>query len=506
MRTFTAILIVAILLTTRLGWCDDGLQIPPAPDWARHLVIYEVATKAFTSPNGPESGTFKSLKERVPYLAKLGINGVWLAGWNLASNDHFFGVWTQYATIDPSKLDPSLGTEQDFKDLISELHRYGIKIFLDSTEHGLTNDSPIVKKHPEWFHGGTWGMTNFDWKNKNGPHPDLDKWWVGYWMRWITEFHIDGARLDLAMGKPAVWAGIKRQAAAAGHPIVVFHEHVNWPDPVSDFSQREIWLLRRLAGPDDLDPFRQYRLGSVSHWIDIAKQFDPGVKDKEIQSIQLSCHDNYSYSAEGSPCYFGYYLFAPANFIFMSGEEFDATFKPLPRLRPDLYGKQPPGPQSVWLYGSWIQWDQLKEGKHARMLDAVTRLMEIRKQESDLVFACGRGVVANIADINVQLKGANADAPTLASVAKPYVLWNDHHAFVVGGDTDPDRSLNFRWNVPVDKFHWETAKYKVSDLWGSRAERIMSAADLAHMDLTIGPDGSPHGGLALFEIQPVGSN
>lgn len=458
----------------------EKLQAPPAPDWARNLIIYEIATKAFTSPNGPESGTFVSLKERVPYLAGLGINAVWLTGWNLA-NDHFFGIWSQYATIDPSKLDPSLGTDEDFKSLIAELHKYGIKIFLDSTEHGVVSDSPLVKQHANWFHGGSWRMADYDWKDKNGPHPDLDQWWIGYWMRWITEFGIDGARLDVEMGKPPVWAEIKRRAAAAGHPIAIISEALS-SDPISDFGQRTIPLPLRLDGPMQTD---------------LAKLFG-GAPAEKIQSLQLSSHDYPEYAAAGSPFYFGYYLFAPANYIFMSGEEFGAEFKALPRLSPDLYGEKPPGPKSKWLYGCWLQWDQLQEKEHAAMLAAVKRLIAIRNRESDLVRACGHGVAANIVDID-------STAPNDAgeTFARPYLLWNQHHALLVGGHTNTARSVSFTWILPVDKLAWNTTSYKITDLWGTRGAKVISAAGLAKMDVTIGPDRTPDGGLALFEIEPA---
>ncbi|MDR0385690.1 MAG: hypothetical protein LBH60_06405, partial [Prevotellaceae bacterium] len=39
-----------------------------SPEWAKDLIIYEIATRAFTSPNGPESGCFKSTQEKLPYL------------------------------------------------------------------------------------------------------------------------------------------------------------------------------------------------------------------------------------------------------------------------------------------------------------------------------------------------------------------------------------------------------------------------------------------------------
>ena len=470
--------LIGVLCVSGRG--DQG-QNPPPPDWARNLVIYEIATKGFTSPHGPESGTFRSLKERVPYLADLGINAIWLTGWNLANN-HFFGIWSQYATIDPSRLDPSLGTAQDFKELIAELHKHGIKVFLDSTEHGVVDESPLIKEHPAWFTKGTWGMTDYDWRDKNGPHPDLDQWWIGYWVRWITEFGIDGARLDVAVGKPALWAEIKRRAAAAGHPIVVFCEG-GGRDPVSDFHQPNSPAL-------DLAK------------IDMGKMFGDTDQGDVIKSVLLSSHDYSGYVARGSRFHFGYLLFAPANFLFMSGEEFDAAFKPLPRLTPDLYGEKAPGPHSLWLYGAWMQWDQLGEKKHADMLGDVKRLIGIRREYGDLVRACGHGVVANIADVDSKLADADKDR-SATTFSRPYVMWNEHHALLVGGHTDANRSFSFLWDVPVDRFGWKSGSYKVTDLWGNRGVKVMDAAALAKMDVTIGPDRTTDGGLAVFEIEPA---
>ena len=50
--------------------------ITDAPEELEHLIVYELATKNFTSPNGSESGTFASTEEKSPYLQKLGINAI----------------------------------------------------------------------------------------------------------------------------------------------------------------------------------------------------------------------------------------------------------------------------------------------------------------------------------------------------------------------------------------------------------------------------------------------
>ena len=92
---------------------------PASPEWMKDLIIYEVATKGFTSPHGPESGTFHSLRAQFAYLEELGITGIWLAGYSLCDPHHFYNIWTQYAVIEPDKFDPTLGTAAKISKLSS---------------------------------------------------------------------------------------------------------------------------------------------------------------------------------------------------------------------------------------------------------------------------------------------------------------------------------------------------------------------------------------------------
>src|ERR1035437_7463864 len=231
--------ILAAIAQTRPGNTSRKLAHviqPASPEWMKDLVIYEVATKGFTSPNGPESGTFNSLREKLAYLQELGITGIWLTGYSLCDAHHFFNIWTQYAVIEPDKFDPTLGTAEEFKALIREAHRRGIKVFLDVITHGLMEDSPVIKQHPEWFRGGSWGMTDFDW---TGGHTDLDDWWVKIYTEYVTVHGVDGYRLDVSIYRPDLWERIRKNAAAAGHPIVIWEEANSVIPGVTDFSQRE---------------------------------------------------------------------------------------------------------------------------------------------------------------------------------------------------------------------------------------------------------------------------
>lgn len=209
-------------------------ELTQAPAWINNLILYEIATKGFTSPNGPASGAFDSLREKLPYLRDLGITGIWLTGHSRSDPKHFYNIWTQYACILPDQLDPSLGDGASFKRLIEAAHGVGINVLLDVITHGVMSDSPLIAQHPAWFKGGSWGMTDFDW---TGDHPDLDDWWVACWVRYVEEFGIDGYRLDVATYRPDLWSRIRKRCAASGHPIVVLCELGPAYSGASDFIQ-----------------------------------------------------------------------------------------------------------------------------------------------------------------------------------------------------------------------------------------------------------------------------
>jgi hypothetical protein len=222
-----------------------------SPPWTRDLVIYEIAPKAFTSPNGPESGTFRSLQSRLSYLEDLGVTGIWLTGHSLADPHHFYNIWTQYAVIEPDRIDPTLGTSADFKGLIDDAHAHGIKVFLDVIDHGVTNDSSLLRTHPEWFRGGSWGMADFDY---SGGHTDFDDWWVRIWTDYVLRYGVDGFRLDTNTPRPDLWARIRANAFAAGHQIVIFEENNGAIPGVTDFSQQDNRLFYQTlaaSGPDE---------------------------------------------------------------------------------------------------------------------------------------------------------------------------------------------------------------------------------------------------------------
>jgi len=590
------LLIMLLPYVTKANVPADSLR----PDWARDLVIYEVAIKGFTSPNGPESGTFRSLKDKMIYLENLGVNAIWLTGHSIADPKHFYGIWTQYACIEPDKLDPSLGTEQDFKDMINEAHSCGIRILLDTIEHGVMNYSPLIKKYPNWFKGGSWGMTDYDWQ---GNHPDLEEWWVNMWTKVVLDWGVDGFRCDCGLHRPDLWLEIKRRCASAGKPIFILGE--SGVEKISDACQRDIMLFNQRAGlldkhsvltnlvsvkdlyhksfeddetffrcevlyqdgarvfdsgrggplrisflgsgEDDIGTWEREKDGMLdwkwlikgveldrpiknvlvdcpgrswtwrfegSGWQLAVTQVDDGLQvsggdplpGPKLRVISPSCHDSgwdgfpagkNPYSVQGSRFVFGYgVLFAPAIPIFMSGEEFDADYKPLPDLTPDLYGKGKAG-TGTWLYGSWLQWDQLSEKKHNDMLKDVKRMLAIRREHRDLIHA--------VSPDNVDIKLTAVPIQFEKELPVPYVLSNSRRALLVIGNPT-NQYIDVELNITLKQLNLPkaTKTIKVLELWPTEQKaRQMTARDLLNYSCTVPADRNLGGGLWIVRFEPV---
>jgi hypothetical protein len=577
---------------------------PPSPNWLKDLVLYEIATKGFTSPNGPESGTFASLREKLPYLEELGVTGLWLSGYSICDPHHFYNIWTQYAVIQPDQLDPALGTADEFKSLIDDAHRRGMKVILDVITHGVMKDSPLIRQHPSWFRGGSWGMKDYDW---TGGHLDLDDWWVKVFSDHVTKYGVDGFRLDVDIFRPDLWERIRRNAAAAGHPIAICDETSAAIRSVSDFSQHDNFVTQavdhrlmneviawdmpgfydrkygrggdyevevryqdcevakgstkgdgqvgvRLAGlaesrigrrigefdkPDGLpnvkivlDNIARKPIDNIIVRSDadetwairpagwavkplLADGFDVStpVLGPKVDlyfatlswgpSIQLSCHDNgwegfpldkNPYVAHGSRAMFGYsFLFTPMLPVFFGGEEFDANFHPLPNLSPHLYGGKEAG-KGRWLYGSMLDWNELKEPRHKDMFEDVRRMLSIRKQNAGALAMTPGGTEPKLRAVE---HTSNIKVPV------PYLRWDDRSAVLVAVNRSREQDASIKISLTLSGTGLEDREhYTVTDLWSDSSRKARTASDLKQFECAVKRDGTRGGGLAVFRIEP----
>ena len=88
-------------------------------------VYYEIFVRAFRDSNGDHIGDFKGVEEAVPYLADLGITGIWLMPITGSGSAHGYDVVDYYA------VNSDYGTMEDFESMLATCHEYGIEVIMD---------------------------------------------------------------------------------------------------------------------------------------------------------------------------------------------------------------------------------------------------------------------------------------------------------------------------------------------------------------------------------------
>jgi alpha-glucosidase len=97
----------------------------PAPWWAS-AVFYQVYPRSFVDGNGDGTGDLIGLRERLGYLAELGVDAIWLSPFYRSPMAD-----GGYDVADPCDVDPMFGTLADFDAMLAEAHALGIKVTVD---------------------------------------------------------------------------------------------------------------------------------------------------------------------------------------------------------------------------------------------------------------------------------------------------------------------------------------------------------------------------------------
>ncbi|UWR21905.1 alpha-amylase family glycosyl hydrolase [Sulfitobacter sp. S190] len=108
-------------------------------NWWRGGVIYQIYPRSFQDSNADGIGDLPGITARMPYIASLGIDAIWISPF-FTSPMKDFG----YDVSDYCDVDPIFGTLADFDALIAAAQQHGVKVMIDVV---LSHTSD---RHP-WF-------------------------------------------------------------------------------------------------------------------------------------------------------------------------------------------------------------------------------------------------------------------------------------------------------------------------------------------------------------------
>jgi len=196
-------------------WAHEFDPLRPIPSRLEDMVIYELHVGALGFHRGG-AGTLEDAMAFLDYLADLGVNAVEL----LPLSEFEGGVGFGYGTSHYYAIEYSGGGRDQFKFFVRECHRRGLAVILDVVYNHYTHDA----ERAEWMYDSTANEKNlyywyqgspFDWPGDNPPGHGgyLDNGSTGYDPNFrseivrqmfigsaamlVTEFHVDGFRMDL---------------------------------------------------------------------------------------------------------------------------------------------------------------------------------------------------------------------------------------------------------------------------------------------------------------------
>ena len=178
------------------------LQARNARDWVRDGVVYEIYPRAFSA-----SGDFNGVTARLDQLKDLGVNILWLMPIHPIGQEKKKGsIGSPYAVRDYYGINPDYGSKEDFKRLISEAHRRGMKVIIDIVANHTSWDN-VMMKNPDYYERNAAGQITYphDWSDVaelNYKNPQLRQYMTDMLKYWVREFDLDGFRCDVAEEVP----------------------------------------------------------------------------------------------------------------------------------------------------------------------------------------------------------------------------------------------------------------------------------------------------------------
>jgi starch synthase (maltosyl-transferring) len=216
------------------------------PDKARFSTWYEMFPRSCAAVPG-QHGTFKDCEARLPYLARMGFDVLYLPPIHPIGQVHRKGknnatVATPDGPGSPwaigsaagghTAIHPQLGTLDDFRNLIAKAQEYGIAIALDIAFQ-CAPDHPYVQEHPEWFRWRPDGTVQYA-ENPPKKYEDIYPFdfdtphWQALWeeLKRVVCFWIEQGvrifRVDNPHTKPLrFWEWLINEIKAS-HPEVIF--------------------------------------------------------------------------------------------------------------------------------------------------------------------------------------------------------------------------------------------------------------------------------------------
>jgi 1,4-alpha-glucan branching enzyme len=216
----------------------------------RNLIIYELLLRDFT-----DAHNWQTMIDTLSYLQRLGVNTIELMPVNEFEGNDSWGYNPSFYFA-PDKY---YGTKNKLKQFIDSCHKKQIAVILDMVPNHSFGQSPLVQLY--WNSALNRPAANNPWFNEVQPHAfgfgqDFNHekavtkyYWERIFYHWLSEYKIDGYRLDFTKGLT------QKPSANDGQFSAYDQSRINilkqYADSINKYHPDSYLILEHLAAKDE---------------------------------------------------------------------------------------------------------------------------------------------------------------------------------------------------------------------------------------------------------------
>ncbi|APX72749.1 alpha-amylase family glycosyl hydrolase [Companilactobacillus allii] len=197
--------------------------------------------------NHTKEGTLRALVSDLDRIKNLGTDYIWLLPINpIGEVDRKGTLGSPYSIKDYRKIEPTLGTWDDFEYLAKEIHDRDMKLMIDIVYNHTSRDSVLLKTHPEWFlrdDSGKLFPKNPDWSDVAELDYDNKDLWE-YQIETLKQYAkvVDGFRCDVAPQVPIKFWEQARQSVSEVKENILWLAETTGGDYIKVQRDKGFWM------------------------------------------------------------------------------------------------------------------------------------------------------------------------------------------------------------------------------------------------------------------------
>ena len=277
-------------------------MVKTVPAWLMDKVIYQIFLRSFT-----KEGTIKAATKRLPRVAELGVDIVYLCPFFTEDDDMNEEFWSErqagcgsrnpknpYRIKDYYNIDEEYGNNDDLHEFISTARNLNLKVMFDLVYYHCGPKAVFIKDNPDFvkrLEDGSMAKGGFHFPILNFDNPELREYLIKNMEYLMNEFQVDGFRCDIATSVPLdFWEKARKRIEKINPDVFMLSEGDGVNEQVKAFDLNYTWGFT--GNLIDVYSGKKPATTIIKQWHEMKKNYAKGTRFIRYFDNHDLTHDN----------------------------------------------------------------------------------------------------------------------------------------------------------------------------------------------------------------------